>query len=108
MIIDAKSHAMMTARQIPRMLLIEPTVDAAAGVLRIRIPGSTAAHEIPIEPPADAERLTDLKVWSSVAMDGLVMSPVGGARMSAATSCSSSRARASDRRARPASRTGSS
>lgn len=79
MIIDAKSHAMMTARQVPRLLLIEPTVDAAVGVLRIRVPGSKEIHEIPIEPPADAERLTDLKVWSSVAMDGLVVSPVGGA-----------------------------
>ena len=79
MIIDANSHAMMTARQIPRLLLIEPTVDAAAGVLRIRIPGSDTVHEVPIEPPADAERFTDLRVWSSVAMDGLVVSPVGSA-----------------------------
>ena len=77
MLIDAQSHALITARQIPRLLLIEPTVDAAAGVLRIRIPGSETVHEVQIEPPADAERFTDLRVWSSVAMDGLVVSPVG-------------------------------
>lgn len=73
MLVEERTHAFLTARTIPRMLLLEPSLDLSAGTLTILIPAYSgfpgSSHTIPIEPNG-GEQLFDIRVWSSPGLDG--------------------------------------
>lgn len=99
MMVDLRTKKMVTARNelhakvfTPRSLrrmavgnadmlmmqtfLIQPSLNLDNQILTINIPGH-GDFDVPIDPPADAERLEDLQVWGSYDLQGFVVSPQG-------------------------------
>ncbi|KAK9895427.1 hypothetical protein P389DRAFT_197485 [Cystobasidium minutum MCA 4210] len=78
MLVDMRSKKMITARNEihAKTFLIQPRLQLEIGVLSIHIPNH-GEFEIPIDPPADADRLEDLQVWGSYDLQGHIMSPEG-------------------------------
>ncbi|GAA6060119.1 hypothetical protein JCM10212_003527 [Sporobolomyces blumeae] len=87
MLVDAKTHAFLTARTIPRMVLIHPVVNVEVGTLDITVPSSspessTATHSstfsVPLahpstyldDPDSDPSLDHDFVVWASDPQDG--------------------------------------
>ncbi|GAA5925170.1 MOSC domain-containing protein [Sporobolomyces koalae] len=83
MIVDATTHAFLTARTIPRMVLIHPVINRATGTLDISVPSSTNPNEttmftIPLahpstylaDPDNDPSLDHDFQVWGSDPQDG--------------------------------------
>ncbi|KAM0748420.1 hypothetical protein T439DRAFT_327688 [Meredithblackwellia eburnea MCA 4105] len=88
MIVEERTHGFLTARTIPRMILIEPTLDLQKRTITISIPEyrdfPASSHTIPIDPVAGKdEEHSDLRVWSSLPLDGW---EVGNAELNRALS----------------------
>lgn len=56
--------------------MIQPRIDPDEQILSIHIPGH-GDFQVPIDPPADAERLEELQVWGSYDLQGYIVSPEG-------------------------------
>ncbi|SCV69443.1 BQ2448_2463 [Microbotryum intermedium] len=69
MIIEERSHHFLTARNIPRMVLIRPTINATT--LQIDVPAwgdnPSSSHWIPLDLPSSTtdDLLTDVQIWGS-------------------------------------------
>lgn len=78
MMVDLRTKKMVTARNElhAKTFLIQPSLNLDNQILTINIPGH-GDFDVPIDPPADAERLEDLQVWGSYDLQGFVVSPQG-------------------------------
>ncbi|CAD6579823.1 MAG: hypothetical protein CYPHOPRED_001018 [Cyphobasidiales sp. Tagirdzhanova-0007] len=65
---------MITARTQPKLFLVQPSLDVGSGLLHIRIPYH-GDHCVPLTAPSSSESITDLQVWGSHDITGLVVSP---------------------------------
>ena len=72
MIVDAKTHTFLTARNIGKMILIEPKLDLSQGLLHITVPAhadtSASTHSISLLPPENPDPDTihsDLHIWGT-------------------------------------------
>ena len=101
MIVDADSHKFLTARTLPKMVLIHPTIRREAGQLDITVPSSSSSSEAPetrgetfsvplahpttylAHPDQDPSLDHDYVVWDSPAQDGYT---VGSPELHAALS----------------------
>ncbi|GAA6021019.1 hypothetical protein JCM10207_003890 [Rhodosporidiobolus poonsookiae] len=92
MIVEADTHKFLTARTIPKMVLIHPVINREAGTLDITVPAPPSSPSSPSSPPqtfsvplahpstylspADASLDHDFSVWGCDPQDGfLVGSP---------------------------------
>ena len=96
MIVDADSHKFLTARTLPKMVLIHPTIHRETGQLEIAVPSSDApekgqTYSVPLahpttylaNPDQDPSLDHDYVVWNSPAQDGYT---VGSPELHAALS----------------------
>lgn len=89
MIVDAQSHKFLTARTLPKMVLIHPTIDRENGELRISVPApgdggdNRSEFTVPLahpttylsDPDSDPSLDHDYSVWNSPAQDGFTVGP---------------------------------
>ncbi|KAI5480162.1 UDP-galactose transporter [Pseudohyphozyma bogoriensis] len=78
MIVEEKTHKFLTARTVPRMILIGTAISIPDGTLTITVPESSEYPEtsftVPLAPPSDDTAWhPDFKIWSSPALDGWVV-----------------------------------
>lgn len=91
MIVDAESHKFLTARTLPKMVLIHPTINRGTGQLEIAVPSSGETFSVPLahpttylaNPDQDPSLDHDYVVWNSPAQDGYT---VGSPELHAALS----------------------
>ena len=72
MIVDAKTHVFLTARNIGKMILIESALDVQHGLLHITVPAHddkpASTHSISLSPPENPSPDTvhnDLHIWGT-------------------------------------------
>ncbi|KAG8783948.1 hypothetical protein FRC15_004250 [Serendipita sp. 397] len=79
-IIDKETHRTVTARDIPKMVLVHPHIDDG-GILRIQFPEDSGMSPllVPLEPSpevlADWKRIEDVQIWSHTT-DGYICQSV--------------------------------
>lgn len=90
MIVDAESHKFLTARTIPKMVLIHPVINHEHGTLDITVPGPSSAaasktFQVPLahpttylrDPEHDPSLDHDFVVWGCDPLDGYAVGSSG-------------------------------
>ncbi|CDZ97865.1 Molybdenum cofactor sulfurase [Phaffia rhodozyma] len=88
LIVDAETHKFVTARELPSLVLVTPSIDKASNKLHISFPESVGldSFDIPLDPTSEDlvawELASDVTIWKSTTDAYIIPDPLAHSRLS--------------------------